>query len=208
MKLLEWQNTEKHTSSLIVQASPTDESDTFQPFPIGMSFEYLYHYKKGISLQIGDHKNTVLCAISTHTDKKRRPTGINRENIVNTLKLNNITNIKTKSYFDILPTYKFVISPEGNGIDCHRHYEALLAGCIPIVEYNEQIIKKYKGCPILYTNDYSEINETYLLEQYSQMINKDYDFSRLFLDYYSTSDITEIKKCGNYWTKRIFKWYT
>jgi hypothetical protein len=45
MKLLEWQNTQKHITSLIVQASPTDESDSFQPFPIGMSFEYLYNYK-------------------------------------------------------------------------------------------------------------------------------------------------------------------
>lgn len=38
------------------------------------------------------------------------------------------------NYFNSLSTYKFVISPEG--IDCHRHYEALLARCVPIIEHN------------------------------------------------------------------------
>ena len=44
----------------------------------------------------------------------------------------------------MLSKYKFIISPEGNGIDCHRHYEAILCGCIPIIEYNKDIEKNMK----------------------------------------------------------------
>jgi len=94
-----------------------------------------------------------------------------------------------------------VISPEGNGIDCHRHYEALIAGCIPIIEDNSQIREKYKGCPILYTHDYSEITETYLIQKYTEMLDQTYDFAPLFLSTYTPEEQEEIKKCGNYWTQ-------
>jgi len=209
--LREFQNTYKNTDTLIVQASVTDGSDRWQPFPIGMQFSYLYNYNKGNLIQIGDHENTVMCAINIHTDKLRRPNGLNRECFANKLNDNNIKNkmLDHKNYFEDLPKYKFVISPEGNGIDCHRHYEALIAGCIPIIEHNELIAEKYKGCPILFTTDYSEITEEYLLKKYEEMIDQTYDFSRLFLSYYDAKVQEEIKKCGNYWINRLTKniWY-
>ena len=104
---------------------------------------------------------------------------------------------------------KFVISPEGNGIDCHRHYEALIAGCIPIMESNPLIIKKYHGCPILYTSDYSEITEEYLLKKYDEMIDKVYDFSCLFLSHYPTDVQNYIRNCGNFWCNKLSNthWY-
>ena len=36
-------------------------------------------------------------------------------------------------YFTGLKENRFVISPDGNGLDTHATWEALLAGCIPIV---------------------------------------------------------------------------
>jgi hypothetical protein len=95
-----------------------------------------------------------------------------------------------------------VISPEGNGIDCHRHYEALLAGCIPIVEHNPLTEEKYRGCPVLYTHDYSEITPEYLDTKYEEMKNNVYDFSVLYLSYYPAELQSEIKRCGNYWMIR------
>jgi hypothetical protein len=42
------------------------------------------------------------------------------------------------------------------------------------------------------------------------MINTIYDFSRLFLNFYSEEEQDLIMKCGNYWTNRLCKvnWYT
>ena len=203
--LREWQQKSKMVNNLIVQASAPDGSDSWHPFPIGMQYSYMYHYHKGDHIQNGNHTKTILCAISINTDKRRRPTGINRQSILNNLEKNNIHNhcISHIEYFDTLPDYKFVISPEGNGLDCHRHYEALLAGCIPIMEYNELIQEKYMNCPVLYTYDYSEITEEYLLQKYEEMLDQTYDFSKLFLSYYDVDTQNYIKFCGNLWTNKF-----
>jgi hypothetical protein len=95
------------------------------------------------------------------------------------------------------------VSPEGNGIDCHRHYEALFSGCIPIIERNPLTEQKYSGCPILWTVDYSEITPDYLALKYQEMSQQVYDFSRLFLGYYSPETQADIKRCGNYWMVRL-----
>jgi hypothetical protein len=85
----------------------------------------------------------------------------------------------------------------------------LFAGCIPIVEYNAIIEEKYNGCPILYTTDYSEITEEYLLQKYKEMIDETYDFSRLFLSYYDIAMQKTIKECGNFWMRKLTNkvWY-
>jgi len=205
LTLREWQQTSKNIHDLIIQASVVDGSDRWQPFSIGMQYNWMLHYQKLDKIQIGSHTETVLTCFSSGTDSRRRPYGINRSSILFNLMKNNITNINLShsDYFDTLPDYKFVISPEGNGIDCHRHYEALIAGCIPIIEHNDMIKEKYNGCPILYTTDYSEITEEYLLEKYEEMLDKTYDFSKLFLSYYDKSTQEYIKFCGNYWTTRF-----
>lgn len=196
--LRNWQQTCKDPSNLIVQASVRDGSDSWTEFPIGMGYSYKNY-------QFGDHSNLILSAISAHTDRRRRPTGKNRESILNTLSINGILNIKLnpQEYFAKLPTYKFIVSPEGNGIDCHRHYEALIAGCIPIVEYHSGVQEKYGNCPILYTKDYSEVTPEYLEQKYIEMIDKEYDFSKLFLSSYSLSIQKEIKLNGDYWMKKL-----
>lgn len=212
-KLTEWQNILKEPSSLIVQASSVCGGDLWMPFPIGMSWQYVKYFNNSRSWQIGSHENLVLCAINQYTDIRRRPIGINRQQIINTLQNNNIqnTNLSGETYFSSLPSYKFVISPEGNGIDCHRHYEALLAGCIPIIEYNDKVVEKYKGCPVLYTNNYSEITDEYLKNKYEELSKIKYDYSRLFLSYYSLEEQNQIRKCGTYWIKKLChsdkEWY-
>lgn len=203
--LSEWQKEFKPLHELIVQASSIDCDDGWRPWPIGMSWQYILNFSKGEKIQIGNHDNLVLCAVSTMTDHRRRLTGINRASILNTLHKNGIPNIQLQhsEYFDTLPNYKFVISPEGNGIDCHRHYEALIAGCIPIMEKNELTENKYKGCPILWTTDYSEITPQYLEEKYKEMLNKEYNFSCLFLSHYDQETQKLIKQSGNFWLNRI-----
>ena len=203
--LREWQQKYKNTDDLIVCASVTNGSDSWKTFPIGMQYNYIYNFKKGPDIQIGKHEQNVLCSIITTTDQSRRSTGINRKKIVENLKQNGIENVSLEhtDYYLGLPNYKFIISPEGNGIDCHRHYEALIAGCIPIMEYNPLTQLKYEGCPVLYTTDYSEIKEDYLLQKYEEMIDMKYDFSKLFLSSYSDEIQNEIKKCSNYWSTKM-----
>lgn len=195
LSLTDWQRTYKRPRELIVQASSIDGNDAWMPFPIGMNYTYPGTFT------VGDHLQTVLCALNPYTDSRRRSSGKNRCSILATLASNGILNseISPDTYFETLPSYKFVISPEGNGIDCHRHYEALIAGCIPIIERHPLTEGKYQDCPVLWTNDYSEITPTYLEAKYEEMKTKVYDFSRLFLSFYPSNLQDDIKKCGNYW---------
>jgi len=208
--LRDWQRNPKYKPNLIVNASATDESDSPQPFPIGMCYRYIRY--RHLETQIGRHENTVFCGIRDYSDAKRRSESNNRSTIIRILSSNGIQNtlVHSSEYFTSLPKYKFVISPEGAGVDCHRHYEALMAGCIPVVEESEHVRKVYGNCPILYTKDYSEITPEYLLKKYEEMIDKTYDFSRLFISSYSSEEQESIKTNTSYWTHSVrpldFNW--
>lgn len=55
--------------------------------------------------------------------------------------------------------YTFVLSPRGNGLDCHRTWEILLLGAIPIVQsspLDEMYIKH--NLPVLIVKDYDILN--------------------------------------------------
>jgi hypothetical protein len=207
--LEEWQKITKDISGIIIQASSLDGNDSWQPFPVGMSWQFIANPKE--ALQPGTHKNLLLCGFRPLTDYVRRKDTMNRLIAQHFLEQNGFKNemISPEEYFTILPSYKFVISPEGNGVDCHRHYEALMAGCIPIMEYNPIIIQKYAGLPILYTQTYQEITKEYLEAKYEEMKGNRYDFSRLFLQYYSPELQSEIKSCGNFWLEKTrgSSWY-
>jgi hypothetical protein len=195
----------------IIQASDTSgyDKNNSNNYSIGLSKNvFILTNKEKIFMQIGKHENLVFSSFSTHTDSFRRGgEKINRKIIHNNLLKNGIFNYKLdyERFIYCLTKYKFVISPEGNGSDCHRHYEALLCGCIPIVEYNKEIEKKYKGLPILYTKDYTEITPQYLNLVYRKMIYQKYNFSKLMFSYFSESDREEIKEKGNFWCYTLLR---
>lgn len=212
--LSSWQIREKPRSELLYNCSEFNhQNDEWVPFPIGMGWSLIHSKSSLLDLQCGGHDDLVLCALNPDTDQRRRgSSSLHRRCILETLRSNGIQNtyIHGPSYFNALPTYKFIISPEGNGIDCHRHYEALMAGCIPIVEDHSGIREKYRGCPILYTKDYSEITPDYLEKVYREMVDREYDFRKVLLSSYSTEDQAQIRENGNYWSHRLSgrRWYT
>ena len=97
------------------------------------------------------------------------------------LKKNRIENVYLhhNDYFQQLPSYKFVISPEGNGIDCHRTWEALYVGSIPIVIKNN-IYNNWSDLPILQVSSYSDITQDLL----DTFIKQTYSYKKLSIDYW------------------------
>lgn len=76
-----------------------------------------------------------------------------------------------KNTWKICTNFKFIISPHGNGLDCHRTYEAMILGSIPIVKSSSLDII-YKELPVIILNDWSDINIDNLVEQSNNIINK------------------------------------
>ena len=204
LTLREWQKSVKTPGDIIIQAVHPDGSDRPVPFPIGMNHKYVTSMDNLLKLmadgQLSEtHEALVLMAHNLTNDAKRRPDPPNRKSITAGLVEKGLFNIELTptNYFSLLPHYKFVISPEGRGVDCHRTYEALMAGCIPIVEDSDHIREVYAGCPILYTKDYSELTAVMLEEKYKEMLDTEWDFSRLFLSYYDEETRNRIKVYTN-----------
>lgn len=57
--------------------------------------------------------------------------------------------------------YKYVISPHGNGLDCHRTWEALVLGCIPIMK-SSPLDPLFEGLPVLIVKEWSDITQELL----------------------------------------------
>lgn len=94
-------------------------------------------------------------------------TNVDRNKIKNVLKNKQLeftyqNNIPFNEYIEEMSKHRFVISPVGNGIDCHRTWEALYVGCIPIVIKNS--IYDNWNLPILQVSSYEDITQNLLDE--------------------------------------------
>ena len=83
--------------------------------------------------------------------------------------------------------YKFILSPEGAGFDCHRTWEALMLGCIPIVK-SSTINELYEDLPVVVINDWEDLTVDFLNEKYVEIYenkkkNK-YNYEKLYLNYW------------------------
>lgn len=62
-------------------------------------------------------------------------------------------------------TYPFVMSAHGNGLDCHRTWEALCLGCIPIVK-RSSLDPLYDGLPVVIVEDWREVRDLLRLRRW------------------------------------------
>jgi hypothetical protein len=79
--------------------------------------------------------------------------------------------------------YTFVISPHGNGLDCHRTWEALCLGCIPIVR-TSPLDALYADLPVYIVNDWSDVTEINLRKVLNEFSQRKFDLNRLTLKYW------------------------
>lgn len=84
--------------------------------------------------------------------------------------------------------YAFVLSPFGNGMDCHRTWEALLCGCIPIVR-SSVFDEMFEGLPVLIVKNWSDISLPLLVTTISEFKDKldkhELSYEKLELSYYT-----------------------
>ncbi|MEI6121357.1 MAG: hypothetical protein WCP90_02450 [Opitutae bacterium] len=79
--------------------------------------------------------------------------------------------------------YAFVISPHGNGLDCHRTWEALCLGCIPIVR-TSPLDTLFADLPVYIVNDWSDVTEENLRRILNEFSQRKFDLNRLTLKYW------------------------
>tara|TARA_R110000824_G_scaffold153082_5_gene324588 strand:- start:175 stop:1032 length:858 start_codon:yes stop_codon:yes gene_type:complete len=68
-------------------------------------------------------------------------------------------------YFTECKESHFVICPDGNGIDCHRNWEMLYIGVVPIIEKSYFHEKIYGDLPVLIVDSFKNINKDLLISK-------------------------------------------
>jgi hypothetical protein len=94
------------------------------------------------------------------------------------------SNLDWKEYYNDISRHKFVISPRGNGVDCHRTWESLYLRSIPIVLKSIHM-NEFSDLPILLIDSWEQVTEDFLLTEYDKMINIRYNMSKLKMSYWS-----------------------
>ena len=152
------------------------------PIPIGLENTY---WKRTNVNKINECSNNskdklLYLNFSLHTNP-------NRSNIMNSLLKNGF--IKNKqldwnSYIEDLSRHKFCISPKGKGVDCHRIWECLYLGVIPIVEKSIHM-SYFHDLPILFVDNYNNISTEYLNQTYKDFQKKSFNMDKLSLSYWT-----------------------
>ena len=121
-----------------------------------------------------------------------------RQNVFDSIKIKNFIefehmgkfrqySIERIDFYKKVSLSKFVICPRGKGIDTFRLWDCLYLGAIPIVVKEAAFHETMKDLPILFLDsysDYAKLTEDFLNETYLKMLNKEFDYRKLFISFW------------------------
>lgn len=79
--------------------------------------------------------------------------------------------------------FQFVLSPHGAGLDCHRTWEALILGCVPIIK-SSSIDDLFNDLSVIIVNNWSEINSEFIEQAVMALQEKKSNTEKLFMHYW------------------------
>ena len=86
-------------------------------------------------------------------------------------------------YHNNIKNHKYVLCPWGNGVDTHRIWEAIYSGSIPVIK-DHITFKCLKGLPVIFIDDYKNINYDYLINKSKELEPISIDNEFLNLNYW------------------------
>jgi hypothetical protein len=167
------------------------------PIPIGLEDMWRYnngiisHFKYLRKLKI-KKKPKIIYGFKIQNNKTARLRALNT---LKKLQLADEFIGTSKAYRKELNQYMFVASPEGNGIDCHRTWEALYLRVIPIV-ITKKFHSQFKNLPVLILNkwdDLNKFNSSKLLKIYIKQVKKIKLSKYIWSNYWKKKIISEFK---------------
>lgn len=88
------------------------------------------------------------------------------------------------NYARQIKRHKFVLCPDGNGMDTHRPWEVLYLGSYPIVARHVFTEELAKILPLLVVDDWSEVTEPYLRSVYEDFASREWNWGALKIGYW------------------------
>jgi len=169
------------------------KDDRLVPIPIGLEdpkyFPYLKKMKTIDKVMKANIPVTKLlyCNVNPLTNVYQRTNAINAVTKINSddVTIKNVGNgVDFNSYIINIASHKFVICPDGNGCDSHRIWETLYMRNIPIVIRHTFLEEFAKYLPILIVDNWNEITEEFLNEQYEIFSKRTYNYDLLNFSYW------------------------
>lgn len=87
------------------------------------------------------------------------------------------------NYIDNIYRHKFVICPEGSGLDCHRNWECIYLDTIPVMKRNINTTF-YEDLPICFVESWSQVTEEFLNKEYDRIINTAWNLDKTYFEYW------------------------
>ena len=91
--------------------------------------------------------------------------------------------IPRSQVWDNYARYAFVASPFGNGIDCHRTWEALCCGAIPIIR-GKFLMDLFDNLPVLRVSSWSDVTAELLEQTIEEFSTRTFNYEKLTLKYW------------------------
>jgi len=85
--------------------------------------------------------------------------------------------------WELQSQFQYVLSPHGVGLDCHRTWEALLLGCIPIVK-KARLNDLFEDLPVIEVDDWSQVNSAFLTSAKSKLDQRKMNYEKLLMRYW------------------------
>lgn len=155
----------------------TFNHEKITPTPIGLTNTFCNHigtlaeFKKIIEETRKNEKNNAMTygfSLISHSERLAIHTSLSQHK-----NAREVGRRSQSDYFKEISKYKFIVSPEGNGADCHRTWEAIYLNIVPIVK--KSCFTEYfrnLGLPILVVNDWKELesfDELFLAKKYEEL---------------------------------------
>lgn len=155
-----------------------------QSIPIGIANEMWEHGDESVFYKIINEKNNknnlVYSNFRLNTNFETR-IHCQREIIKKGLVMSEIKSFEL--YLRELSKSFFNISPNGNGVDCHKTWESLYLKTIPIVTKSTNI-NFYTKLPIIVIDDWSELDVNFLTKENYYKIWENFSPEKLNVDYF------------------------
>lgn len=93
---------------------------------------------------------------------------------------------KYREFLNEMRDHKFMLCPQGHGMDCHRNWESLYMRRVPVMLEHPYFRKLMQGFPVLFVKEWSQIthrlleDSDYLYEEAQHMSLKKLDLDLIF----------------------------
>lgn len=87
-------------------------------------------------------------------------------------------------YLTQIKRHKYTLCPRGHGLDCHRTWEVLMMGRVPILIREGQMERLYKGLPVLFIDGWENLNNIDLNIMFDTLTGSGVDDNYTSIDFW------------------------